>query len=111
MTVICGAALIGLNIMPSAKALKREREKLRTMTGPSMCYKPTSRLIEEINLHLRGWANYFGYGYPRKAFREINRHVRERLTRHLRRRSQRGYRLPEGRTYYEHLKRLGLVSL
>lgn len=100
-----------LNIMPSAKALKREREKLRMMTGPSMCYKPTSCLIEEINIHLRGWANYFGYGYPRKAFREINRHAHERLARHLQRRSQRGYRLPEGRTYYEHLKRLGLVYL
>ncbi|MEJ2744573.1 MAG: group II intron maturase-specific domain-containing protein [bacterium] len=54
---------------------------------------------------------YFGYGYPRKSFRAINRYVRERLIRHLNRRSQRAFRLPQGVTYYKHLQRLGLVYL
>lgn len=100
-----------LNIMPSAKAMTREREKLRTMTGPKMCFKPTIGLIKEVNRHLTGWSNYFRYGYPRRSFRAINRFVRERLVRHLRRRSQRGYRLPKGRTFYEHLRCMGLVYL
>lgn len=100
-----------LHMGPSKKALAREREKLREMTGPRVCFKPVPQLIEEINRHLRGWANYFGEGYPSMAMREINWYVRERMTRHLRRRSQRPWRPPEGVSHYEQLKRMGLIYL
>jgi RNA-directed DNA polymerase len=100
-----------LNVSASAKSLARERAKLREMTSSRMCFKPLPWLIEELNLHLRGWANYFGYGYPRMTYREINRYTRERLTRHVRRRSQRPFRPPEGVSYYEQFKRMGLVYL
>jgi RNA-directed DNA polymerase len=100
-----------LNVFPSKKALERERQKLRDMTRPKMCFKPVVELIAETNLHLKGWANYFNRGYPRDAFRQINGFVRERLTRHLKRRSQRPYRPPEGVTWYAQLERLGLVYL
>jgi RNA-directed DNA polymerase len=55
--------------------------------------------------------NYFRFGYPRKAFREINWYIRYRLKQHLRRRSQRPFRPPEGSTYYDHLDKIGLRSL
>ncbi|MEK8023982.1 MAG: group II intron reverse transcriptase/maturase [Candidatus Hydrogenedentota bacterium] len=100
-----------LNITPSAKAMSREREKLRTMTSAKMCFKPMPDLIEDLNRHLKGWANYFRYGYPRTSFRDINTYVHERLTKHLRRRSQRKYRFPQNMSCYEHLKRLGLMTL
>lgn len=100
-----------LNVSASAKSLARERAKLREMTSKRMCFKPLPWLIEELNQHLRGWANYFGYGYPRMGYREINRYTRERLTRHVRRRSQRPFRPPEGVSYYEQFKRMGLVYL
>jgi RNA-directed DNA polymerase len=100
-----------LNVFPSKKALERERQKLREMTGPKMCFKPVVTLIVETNRHLKGWSNYFKHGYPRAAFRQINSFVRERLTRHLQRRSQRPYRPPEGVTWYAQLERLGLVYL
>lgn len=100
-----------LNLCPSKKALGRERAKLREMTGTRMGFKPLPTLIDELNEHLRGWAQYFGQGYPRPAFREINRHVRERLYRHLSRRSQRPWRPPEGVTFYEQFKRMGLIYL
>ena len=64
-----------------------------------------------MNRHLKGWANYFSIGYPRKALREINTYVRDRLVQHLRRRSQRPFRPPEGVTYYEQLQRMGLTYL
>ena len=100
-----------LNMFPSKKALKRARQKLREMTAPRMCFKPTRVLIEDINLFLRGWSNYFNRGYPREAFRELNYFVRLRLTQHLKRRSQRPYRPPKGVTWYGQLQRLGLVYL
>jgi len=100
-----------LNVSPSKKALKREREQLRRMTGKEMCFKPLPRMVAEVNQHLLGWANYFSFGYPRDAFREINSYVRYRLTCHLKRRSQRPYRPPEGKTMYRHLKEMGLVYL
>ena len=100
-----------LNMAPSSKALFRERAKLREMTGSNMCFKPLSVLIEELNGQLHGWSNYFGQGYPRKAFREINHYVRNRLYRHLFRRSQRPWRPPKGVTFYAQFKKLRLIYL
>jgi len=100
-----------LNVGPSKGALKRERAKLRGLIGPAAGYVPVQTLIQEVNQHLRGWAGYFGYGYPRQAFRAINGYVRERLAGHLRRRSQRRYRAPQGVSLYEHLREQGLVYL
>jgi RNA-directed DNA polymerase len=100
-----------LNLEPSAKSLARERDKLRQMTGPAMCFKPIPILVLEINRHLRGWREYFQLGYPRRAFRQIGRMVRERLLRHLRRRSQRSFRPPEGTTWYRQLVVLGLQPM
>ena len=99
------------NLFPSDKAVTRERAKLREMTGPKMCIKPLPVLIEELNDHLRGWKNYFEYGYPRKVFRTINTHVRQRLYCHLSRRSQRPWRPPHGTTYYAQFARMGLIYL
>ena len=99
-----------LNLFPSAKALERERAKLHDMTGSRYGWKPIPLLIQDLNRHLRGWMNYFGLGYPRQAFREIGHHVRYRLGEHLRRRSQRAFRRPEGTSLYRHLLHLGLLS-
>ena len=100
-----------LNVFPSRKALERERAKLRELTTGRRCFWPVSMLIEDLNGHLNGWANYFRFGYSRAALRQINTYVRDRLTQHLQRRSQRPFRPPEGVTYYQQLQRLGLVYL
>lgn len=100
-----------LNLFPSDKSLRRERDKLREMTGPDKCFVPIPALIAQINEQLRGWSIYFGKGYPRKAFRGVNRFVQERLIRHLRRRSQRPFRTSGGMTWYAQLRRLGLAPL
>lgn len=100
-----------LNLCPSDRSMQRERDKLRAMTGPDRCFVPIPALIGQINEHLGGWSNYFGLGYPRKAFRQINRFVQERLERHLKRRSQRPYRPAADATWYAHLLKLGLNPL
>jgi RNA-directed DNA polymerase len=100
-----------LNLEPSPKSKAREREALRQMTSSVKCHKPIPVLIAQMNRHLAGWRQYFKLGYPHRTFREINEFVRERLIRHLRRRSQRPFRPPEGTTWYRHLADLGVVPL
>jgi RNA-directed DNA polymerase len=100
-----------LNIEPSRKAMNAHRQALRRMISRSKGFVPITRLIEIINRRQRGWANYFSFGYPRKAMRKVNWYVRSRLIGHLRRRSQRPFHPPKGRSYYHHLKQLGLVYL
>ena len=99
------------NVSPSEAALKRERAKLHAMTDRHQCFKPLPTLISELNRHLKGWQNYFRFGYPRQAFREINSYVRSRLTQHVKRRSQRPFRPPKGTTYYHHFQKMGLMEL
>ncbi|MCX6996825.1 MAG: group II intron reverse transcriptase/maturase [Kiritimatiellaeota bacterium] len=100
-----------LNVFPSPKALQRERAKMRAMTDKRQCFTPVPELIGRLNRQLSGWANYYAHGYPRKAFRDMNHYVRERLRKHLERRSQRPYRVPEGLTYYQHLIKMELITL
>jgi len=100
-----------LNVFPSKKAQARARDKLRELTSCRRCFMPITQMIAETNGWLQSWANYFRHGYPRMAFRSVNRFTRERLIRHLQRRSQRPSRPPEGTTYYAHLQTLGLRSL
>lgn len=106
-----GRDLSYLNVGPSKQAIVREQATLRGKTSHHYCHVPLPQVIEHLNVHLRGWANYFSFGYPRVALRQINRYVRERLVRHLQRRSQRPFRPPEGVSYYQHLSNLGLVYL
>jgi len=103
---------VSANAEPSKKALKRERERINELTDRRQGYTPLPRLIERINRQLKGWANYFSWGYPRKAYGKIDWHVGYRLANHLKHhRSQRPYQLPEGVTYYQHFQRLGLQFL
>ena len=100
-----------LNIVPSKKAVARERDKLRRMTNASQCFVPVPELIVRLNRQLTGWSSAFRYGYPRMARRHLNHFVRQRLWRHLKRRSQRPYKVPKGQTIYSHLDRMGLAYL
>jgi RNA-directed DNA polymerase len=100
-----------LNVIPSAKALQAQREALREMISTRQSHVPVPHLIQRVNRQLRGWANYFSFGYPRKAKRAMNCYVRSRLIKHLQRRSQRPFRPPRGRSFYQHLKQLGLIYL
>jgi len=100
-----------LNMHPSAKAVARERERVRQMVNANQCHRPIDEVINGLNRQLRGWGNYFSRGYPAAAYRDINRQVQRRLWRHLRRRSQRPYQLPEGQTFSDHLRQRGLFQL
>lgn len=96
---------------PSAKALRRELDKLRDMTAVRYSGIPLPELIGQLNLHLKGWANYYRLGHPRVTFQKVNWYVRRRVSRLLRRRSQRPWKKPQEFTLNEYLRQLGLIYL
>ena len=70
------------NVIPSKKALQREREQLRAMTNVTQSHKPLARLIAELNRHLKGWGNYNLVRIPTGGLRADQQ---QRLFYHLRR--------------------------
>lgn len=100
-----------LNVFPSKKAQARARDRLRELTSPKQCFVPIPVLIGQTNAWVRSWSNYFRHGYPRQAFWSLDRFVLQRMTLHLRRRSQRAYRPPANVSWAAHLKSLGLQML
>jgi len=98
----------------SRKSILRERERLREMTGPRHYAKPLPLLVDELNAHLRGWANYYRRGgdAARRVLMGINYYVNLRLYCHLRRRSQRPWRPPKGMSVHVCLtQQYGLIHL
>jgi RNA-directed DNA polymerase len=94
----------------SSKAQKRARDKLRELTSARFCWMPVKEVVSRTNAFLRGWLAYFSKGQPAKAHAGLVRFAEERLIRHLRRRSQRPYRPPEGVSFFQHVHDLGLIA-
>ena len=97
-------------MFPAKQSVARLRAKLRLLLAANPV-TPVPTLIRRVNWLLEGWKQYFSWGYPRMAFRAVNRYTVFTLTRHLQRRSQRPFRPPEGVSYYAQLQRLGLRLL
>lgn len=100
-----------LNVFPARASVARARDKLRELTSAKRCFRPVTMLVGDVSRWMRSWGNYFQHGYPRQAFRRVNQFALLRLIGHLKRRSQRAYRLPAGVSYYRHLHDLGLQKL
>ena len=99
-----------LNAEPSAKSLKRVRERLRWMTSRQV-QAPVENVILRVSLYLKGWAGYFGFGYPRKAFAKVNWYVQDRFRRFIETRSQRRCKHLDAPSLYGALREKGLFYL
>lgn len=100
-----------LNVCPSKKSIASLRDKIRMLTIRSN-HLPLPMVIKEVNKVTKGWKNYYSYGYPRKAFRELNYYLQTRFRSFLKNRSQRKSKpFREGETMYAGLRRLGLEYL
>jgi RNA-directed DNA polymerase len=84
-----------LSTHPSAKALKRFRERVRGLTSPSRGLVPLEGIAGDLNAYLRGWKLYFSRFHRSDAFSSANAYVLDRVRNHLLRRSQRPCR-PRG---------------
>ena len=95
------------SLLPSKNSLLRIKAKINALTTSRHAFQPIPETIGAINRLLSGWAGYFSIGFRAPAYRAIDYHVQERLFKHLKRRSQRAYRCPKGKSWYRHLEDLG----
>jgi RNA-directed DNA polymerase len=87
------------------------REKIHDLTSARFCFAPITEVVCNVNAVLRGWLAYFSKGHPANARYNLIRFAELRLVGHLRRRSQRPYRPPDGVSFYQHIHDLGLMPL
>ncbi|MBS0636559.1 MAG: group II intron reverse transcriptase/maturase [Verrucomicrobia bacterium] len=100
-----------LKIEPKKKAFAKAKETVRELLNPKNNWMPVKQVIKRVNSFLEGWGSYFSPGHPALTFAKMDYFVAERLRRHLQKRSQRGYKKGEGKTWYQLLKGLGLKRL
>ena len=92
-----------LTAVPSKRALARIRAAVRLLTARGQSAAPVSEMVERLNALLRGWQQYYSFGYAGHAQRVVTAFAIERLMRHLRHRSQRPVRPPDGMTWYRYI--------
>jgi RNA-directed DNA polymerase len=72
-----------LHRWPSARSMKRARQRIKVLTSRSRVGHDLPVVIGELNLFLRGWGNYFRTGNAGEKFVQLDRHVVWRLKRLL----------------------------
>jgi RNA-directed DNA polymerase len=72
-----------LHRWPSARSMKRARQRIKALTGRSRVGYDLPVVIGELNQFLRGWGNYFRTGNAAEKFVQLDRHVAWRLKRLL----------------------------
>lgn len=95
----------------SPKSRQRAREKIHDLTSARFCFAPIQDVVNNVNAVLRGWLRYFSLGHPACVRWNLVRFAETRIAAHLRRRSQRPYRPPDGVSLFQHAHDLGLIAL
>ena len=106
------AHLVFLGRWPSRKAVQHARDRIRSITARSRLLVPVERIVEELNLFLRGWAGYFRFGNSALMLGQIRNYALTRLALWLskrgKRRRARGWGMTQVLRSENHL---GLISL
>jgi len=64
---------------PAPKAVQRARDRIREITGRRWLWMPVEDIVRDLNLFLRGWANYFRYGNSARVLGQIRNYALQRL--------------------------------
>ena len=101
-----------LSVEPSTQACARQRESIRKLVNGQTTYVPVSELVDWVNRQVAGWKNYFNRFHHGSQFQRMNAFLCHRMVKHLKRRSQRPFRPPNGTTWYGLVyKEFGLIRL
>jgi RNA-directed DNA polymerase len=97
---------------PARKAVQRARDRIREITGRKWLWMPVEDVVRDLNLFLRGWANYFRYGNSARVLGQIRNYALQRLAIWL---SKKGNRRRAWRWGLKQLllspNQMGLISL
>ncbi|MCA1821308.1 MAG: group II intron reverse transcriptase/maturase, partial [Pseudonocardia sp.] len=97
---------------PARRAVQHARDRIRSITARSRLLVPVERIVEELNLFLRGWAGYFRYGNSALLLGQIRNYALTRLALWLSKRGNRrrawGWGMTQVLLSPNHL---GLISL
>jgi group II intron reverse transcriptase/maturase len=104
-----GQAYIGTK--PSKKRVLKFCESISQQTRGQTCGRDTEELVGELNLMLKGWANYFRLGSVSKAYESVDSHVRNRLRQWLRRKHKIRARVETPFTDTYLYQQLGVIRL
>jgi RNA-directed DNA polymerase len=75
-----GRRVYFLQRWPSARAMKRVKQRVKELTPRSRCHVDLRDVIAQINPVLRGWAGYFRTGNAAAKFNQLDSYVWQRLT-------------------------------
>lgn len=101
-----------LTANPSPKSMKAEKQKLREIVKDKRGSPSIGDIISRMNVQMRGWSNYHNKGRPARQFWNVNAFAVNCLRKHLKRSSQRPYKIPPDMTWWQHITQdLGLIPL
>jgi RNA-directed DNA polymerase len=96
---------------PSNKAMRRARDRIRELTVRSRLLLSVEAVVGDINVYLRGWAQYFRYGHSTIRFDKIRNYALERLTLFIGKRHKRGRGFGMSVVAYLSPDQCGLIGL
>jgi group II intron reverse transcriptase/maturase len=96
---------------PSDNAMRRARDRIRELTVRSRLRLSVETVVGDINVFLRGWAQYFRYGHSTIRFGKIMNYALERLTLFIGKRHKRGRSFGLSVVAYLSPDQCGLISL
>jgi hypothetical protein len=64
---------------PSRKSRLRLQQRLREMTPRHSTWRSATSMVNEINVSVRGWGNYFAHCHYGKVFNSMQRFTNQRM--------------------------------
>jgi RNA-directed DNA polymerase len=95
---------------PSRQKMQQARDRIRELTDRRRMLRPVEQVVREINVFLRGFAEYFRYGNSSIKLAQINRYAAERLALFVGKRHKHGRRYG-WRELVASPGRMGLINL
>ncbi len=71
-------------IEPSPKSMKAIKQKIKLHTRRDMNPVPIKDIVKNLNATVRGWSNYFYYGYGHRRIKQVKNYMEESLRNQLR---------------------------
>jgi len=71
-------------VEPSAKSMKSVKQKIKFYTRRDMNPVPIDGIVKHLNALVRGWSNYFHYGYGHRKIKRVKFYMEESLRSQLR---------------------------